>query len=73
MLGGVDDVLLVGISQRAGNVNGDPQRISPVEHAGDADPLDDLREALAVDVFHGDPAVVARLAGAVERDEVRML
>ncbi len=59
--------------QRAGDLGADLKRVPPVEHADGADPFDHLHEALALDVFHGDPHHVAHLARAVELDEVGMV
>ena len=53
-------------------MDGDAKGTSPIQHAGGADPLDDLGQAFALDVFHGHIAIRARLAGPVDGDQVRM-
>ena len=66
----VDDRLLVGVLQGAGDVDHGAVGVLPVQHARDADALDHLRHALAGDVLHRHPAVRPRLAGGVERHQV---
>ena len=64
--------MALGKVKRPADVDGDAQRVPPVKHPGGADALDDLGKAFAIDIFHGDPAIVAGLAGAVEGHEVWM-
>ena len=57
---------LVGVLQGLADVDGHAEGVPPVEHAGHADALDDLRQVLALDVLHRDPAVGPGLAGPVQ-------
>src|SRR5207253_5622410 len=63
---------LMGIIERSRQINADLKDISPIDLTGGINAANDGGQALAVNVLFGDPAIIARLSGAVHLEKMRV-
>src|SRR5438045_549649 len=68
----MDELFAIGIFERSRQINADLKDISPIDLTGGINAANDGGQALAVNVLFGDPAIIARLSGAVHLEKMRV-